>query len=181
VIHTPSIALFYGSSSGTTAEAAERLVEVFGVHVGVPIALFDVATTPLAAALEFSHLILGCPTWYAGELQDDWNARLGELEALDLTGKRVALFGTGDQVGYGDTFGDALGILGATCRKRGAQLVGAWSTAGYTFRASKAIEDGLFLGLILDEDNQPHLSHARMQAWVAQLAAEWGLRVQVPG
>ncbi len=131
--------------------------------------------------LTFSQRILGCPTWYVGDLQDDWDAHFKELDALDLTGKQVALFGTGDQVCYSDTFGDALGILGSKCRERSAQIVGWWPTKGYDFSESKGVEDGLFFGLALDDDTQHRLSGARIQAWVAQLAAEFGIAARVAG
>lgn len=176
-----AIALFYGSSGGATAEAAEKIVEVFEGQTGLALPLYDVAQEPLETMLGFSQLILGCPTWYVGDLQDDWDTHFAELETLDLTGKQVALFGTGDQVCYSDTFQDALGILGERCSERGATIVGWWPTEGYTFEASKGVRDGLFYGLALDEDNQHKLSSARIQAWVAQLTAEFGIKARVTG
>lgn len=176
-----SIALFYGSSGGATAEAAERIADAFRNRTGLELPLFDVAEEPLTTMLSFSQLILGCPTWYVGDLQDDWDAHFSQLEALNLTGKQVALFDTGDQVCYSDTFQDALGILGSKCRERGAQVVGWWPTASYTFEASRGVENDHFFDLALDQDNQHKLSGARIQAWVAQLAAEFGIKARVTG
>jgi flavodoxin I len=174
-----SIALFYGSSGGVTAEAAERIADALREQAGLELPLFDVATEPLTTMLSFSQLILGCPTWYVGDLQDDWDTHFAELNALDLTGKQVALFGTGDQVCYSDTFGDALGILGSKCLERGAQIVGWWPTEGYIFKASRGVRDGLFYGLALDEDNQYRLSNARIQRWAGQLVLEFGLATKM--
>lgn len=176
-----STALFYGSNNGATAEAAEKIAEAFKTQVGLKPALLDIATTPLKTMLEFSQLILGCPTWYVGDLQDDWDTHVSELDALDLTGKQVALFGTGDQVCYSDTFQDALGILGRRCRERGAQIVGWWPTEGYDFSASQGVENGLFFGLALDDDTQHGLSGVRIQTWVSQLVTEFGVLAKVVG
>jgi flavodoxin II len=46
-----------------------------------------------------------------GELQEDWEAVWDQLDALNLDGKIIALYGMGDQLGYGEWFLDALGML----------------------------------------------------------------------
>jgi flavodoxin I len=49
-------------------------------------------------------------------------------------------------------------------------VVGAWDTDGYEFNASKAVlEDGRFLGLVLDQDNQKELSETRIDAWLEDI------------
>lgn len=85
----------------------------------------------------------------------------------------MALFGLGDQVGYPDTFLDAIFFVAEQVRERGAQVVGAWPTVGYTFTQSWAVETGHFLGLALDEDNQSDLTQGRVNAWVTQLRSEF--------
>ena len=96
-----------------------------------------------------------------------------EFDALDLTGRSVALFGLGDQVGYPDTFLDSICFLSDKLSECGAQLLGMWPTDGYTFRQSWALRDGKFLGLALDEDNQPELTDERLQRWLAQVCEEF--------
>ena len=49
-------------------------------------------------------VVLGTSTWGVGDLQDDWAAQLSKLQAADLSGRKVALFGEGDQTGFGDRF-----------------------------------------------------------------------------
>ncbi|HAG84604.1 MAG TPA: hypothetical protein DCL61_26490, partial [Cyanobacteria bacterium UBA12227] len=83
--------------------------------------------------------------------------------------------GVGDQVGYPDTFQDAMGILEEKISELGGQTVGYWPTNGYEFNESKAIRDGNFVGLALDEDNQSDLTEERIEAWVAQLKSEFSL------
>ena len=114
-------------------------------------------------------LILGSPTYGLGDLPSDWEDKLGLLESADLSGKRVALFGTGDQLGYPDSFVDAMGILYDRVVAKGAEVVGFTDTAGYTYSASRAERDGRFVGLALDEDGQPGRTDQRIQAWIGQL------------
>lgn len=97
---------------------------------------------------------------------------MGEFEEIDLTGRPVAIFGLGDQVGYPDTFADAMIFVADQVRKQGGRLVGAWPTEGYSFTRSWAIEDGRFVGLVLDEHNQAELTDTRLQRWAAILQKE---------
>ena len=95
----------------------------------------------------------------------------------DFAGKTVALYGLGDQFGYGDFFLDAMGMLHDVIVKNGASIVGHWPTEGYEFDASKAKIPGedMFVGLALDEDQQAELTKARLDAWCAQVHREFGL------
>jgi len=59
-------------------------------------------------------------------------------------------------------------------RACGGRLVGAWPAAGYSFTNSWALEEnGCFVGLVLDEHNQPELSASRLDAWLAQVWKQW--------
>ena len=167
-----TIGLFYGSTNGATTVVARRIANAFAAQ-GVTVEVFDIADYVLETMLEFEHLILGVSTWNVGELQKDWDEVFAELDELDLTDKQVALFGLGDQVGYPDTFLDALFFVADKVRERGATIVGTWPTTGYTFTQSWAVEGGHFLGLAVDEDNQFRLTQSRIDTWVAQLLCEF--------
>lgn len=167
-----TIGLFYGSTNGATTLVAKRIANAFATQ-GVTVEVFNIAEYVLETMLDFEHLILGTSTWNVGQLQKDWEDVLPEFDDLDLTGKQVALFGLGDQVGYPDTFLDALFFVADKVRERGATVVGAWPTTGYTFAQSWAVEEGHFLGLAVDEDNQFRLTQSRVDAWVAQLLREF--------
>jgi flavodoxin I len=169
-----TIGLFYGSNTGNTARAAHLIAQAFAAQAGWTVDVLDIAEYYLESMLDYECLILGVPTWNIGQLQEDWEAILPEFDELDLTGKRVALFGLGDQAGYPDTFGDALFFVAEQVRNRGGQLVGAWPTAGYDFRQSWAVEGDHFLGLMLDEENQSELTARRVAVWVQQLIVEFG-------
>ncbi|MEN9251121.1 MAG: flavodoxin [Thermostichales cyanobacterium BF3_bins_165] len=123
----------------------------------------------------YAYIIIGCPMWNIGKLVTDRDVFFVNFDHMDLTGKKIAYFSPGDQVGYGDNFQDALGILAEKCAERGAINVGYRPTDGYDFCASKAVVNGYFVGLALDEDHQPQLTKGRIQQWVAQLKQEFGV------
>ena len=80
--------------------------------------------------------------------------------------------GLGDQVGYPDYYCDAIGILAKIVLHNGGEIVGETSSDGHDFNYSAAqLDDGdLFYGLALDEDNQPHLTHERLERWVQNIS-----------
>ena len=170
-----AIGLFYGSTNGTTAALAAQIRDEFAAAYGVTVELVDIGEFALEEMQDFDKLILGVPTWNVGQLQRDWEAAIDEFDDLDLTGRLIAVFGPGDQVGYPDTFGDALVFVAERAEAQGAVLVGLWPTVGYTFSRSWAVRGDRFVGLLLDEDNQPELTELRLRAWVAQLAREFGI------
>lgn len=170
------VGLFYGSSSGMTEYVAEDMAAAWsamGLEAVTPINIGKVKDA--AQLLEYDCLILGIPTWNIGQLQDDWDIILPQFDKLDFSGKKVAIFGVGDQYGYPDNFLDAVGILGDKLEARGAELVGAWDTDGYEFSESLALRDGKFIGLGIDETNQSRQTTGRISKWLAQIVGEFAL------
>ena len=51
----------------------------------------------------------------------------------------------------------------------GAELVGSWSTNGYTFQHSAAVVDGRFVGLVIDQRTQGMYTDERLAGWLAQV------------
>ncbi|PSN10716.1 flavodoxin FldA [filamentous cyanobacterium CCT1] len=166
------IGLFFGTQTGNTEAIAEAIQAEFGGDI---VTLHDIASASPDDFAEYSHLIVGCPTWNIGELQADWEGFYDELDTIDFSGKQVAYFGAGDQVGYADNFQDAMGILAEKMTGLGATTVGQWPTEGYDFNDSKAVQNGTFVGLAIDEDNQPELTESRIKAWVAKLKSAFGV------
>lgn len=160
-----SIGIFYGSTTGNTKEAAEMLSRTLG---GAE--LHDVASAG-GSPTDYDVVILGASTWGCGDLQDDMAAYLGTVEGTDLAGKKAAVFGLGDQAGFGDTFVDGIADMADALHASGAELVGAWPTEGYDFDESRAVEGNHFLGLAIDDDNEPGKTAGRIALWAEQLQA----------
>jgi flavodoxin I len=174
------IGLYYGSSTGVTEDAAFKIRDAWVAAGLEPLEPINIGYIKDAAQfLAFDYLLLGISTWNIGELQDDWAILFPQLEALDFTGKKVALFGIGDQYNYPDNFLDAVGILGETLQKQGAELYGFWSTEHYEFAASKALMGERFMGLGIDNVHQSKLTTPRINQWVAQVIQEFALTAAV--
>jgi flavodoxin I len=157
-----TIGIFYGSSTGN-AEAAAKIIQSRLESAEVK----SIASISSMDELkEYDLLILGSSTWGLGDLQDDWEVQINNLKKLDLSGKKIAFFGTGDQASYPDTFVDAMGILYDAAAETNASLIGAWPVDGYEHTESLAVRNGKFVGLALDEDNQADLTEERISGWV---------------
>jgi len=170
-----TIGLFYGSTTGKTAEAAESIQEEFGGESVVT--LHEINEAGKDDFDNYQYIIIGCPTWDIGGLQADWEGFYEEdLDTIDFSGKKVAYFGTGDQAGYPENFQDAMGILEEKISSElNGTTVGNWPTDGYDHESSKGVKNGKFVGLALDDDNQSELTEERIKKWVAQLKTEFGL------
>ena len=172
------IGLFYGSSTCYTEMAAEKIAEAINGLCGTElVSLHNIASDSIELMSEYQYLVLGIPTWDYGELQEDWESNWEAIDSLDFTGKQVAIYGLGDQIGYPEWFQDALGYLWVKIVNLGASTVGAWPNQGYSFEQSKALtEDGqFFVGLQLDDENQFELSDDYIAKWSQQILREFGL------
>ena len=166
------IGLFYGATTGTTRRVAESIAEAFGEGLQAE----SIDQIPPEVLESYDVLIFGIATKNIGQLEASWDKYFSGLNKIDFNGKKVALFGTGDQLNYPDTYLDAMGILYNTLVDRGAEMLGTWPTSGYTFIASLGVRQGNFVGLALDDDNQPHLTADRVNDWVAALKEDLGLQ-----
>lgn len=163
------IGIFYGSTEGNTERVVNQIKDLFGDDAETN----NVNSCTADDVAPYSYVIYACPTWEIGQLQEDWDSFIDEIELVDYTGKKVTYLGLGDADGYPDTFLDALGIIHDRIKDKGATFVGAWPTDGYNFSASKGVVDGKFLGLAIDEDNQSDLTAGRVEKWVADLKTEF--------
>ncbi|MGD8454342.1 MAG: flavodoxin [Phycisphaerae bacterium] len=160
------VGLFYGSTTGNTARAAQLIRGALGPMIAICRDIRDATPAEFASC---DGLILGVSTWEEGQMQEHFRDFLPELEKLDLRGKTVALFGLGDQQGYSGRFQDALGTLYEAVRRCGATVVGHWPAEGYRWATSTAVVDDQFVGLALDDDTQRELTPERIAQWVAQI------------
>merc|ERR1712238_565698 len=163
--------VWFSSTSGNTQQIAEYITEETGL------AMEDIGDENGKFASSADSFIVGAPTWNTGA--DDrrsstpWDDFLYDtLPNLDVAGKKVAVFGVGDQESYMDYYCDAVGELYDQFEKAGCKMYGATSTEGYNNEESKSERNGKFVGLLCDQDNQDDQSQDRVKAWVAQLKDE---------
>lgn len=164
------VGLIYGSDGGMTEDVCKRLVKILGED---NIDLIEVLNTSTDEVSSYEKLILASSTWGSGDLQSDWEDFEDNLDEIDFSGKTVALLGLGDQDGYGDTFAESLHLLHE--KVKDATIIGQTSTDGYDYEESLAVVDDMFLGLVIDEDNQDDLTNERLEAWANQIKADLGL------
>ena len=72
-------------------------------------------------------------------------------------------------------FVDAVFYLYEQFKQCGATIIGEWATEGYKFKASKAVVDGRFVGLALDQENQKDLTPDRLDSWLNNAGRGLGL------
>lgn len=169
------IGIFFGTETGTTRLIAKKIHKKLGDDIAAkPVNVNRIA---LDEMLQYDALILGTPSYGIGEipgrsagcLEPNWEEFLAQFEHADFSGKRVALFGLGAQERYADRFASSLLRLYEVFKGFGAEIVGSWSTDGYTFEHSAAIVDGRFVGLIIDARTQGMFTDERIDTWLEQV------------
>ena len=168
------IGIFFGTDTGTTRLIAKKMAKK----------LIDVAVKPLNVnritiddLLQYDSLILGTPTYGEGQFpgistgvkEGSWEEIAPQFSGVDMTGKTVALYGLGNQEKYADRFADTLFLLYELVTNCGATIVGDWCTDGYVFKKSKAVVDGRFVGLVIDNNSQGLLTETRLDAWLKEV------------
>jgi flavodoxin I len=168
------IGLFFGSDEGNTEGVSYRIQQRLGEDA---VDVMDIADVTQLDFANYDKIILGIPTWDFGQIQSDWEEFWDDVSEIDFSGKTIALFGLGDQFGYGDYFLDAMGMLHDVIVEKGATIIGLWSVEGYEFDASKALttDQKHFVGLAIDEDQQEEMTANRLNVWCEQVHAEFGL------
>lgn len=173
------VGIFFGTDTGNTRRIAKDIATALGSAIAAkPVNIRNAAAEDLLA---FECIILGTPTYGEGQLPGlstgnattSWEEFLPTLAGYDFSGKKVAIYGLGNQKSYPVEFVDAMYYLYRQFEQCGATLIGAWDTEGYNFQTSKAVVDDRFVGLALDQENQKDLTPARLEAWLATLAEAW--------
>merc|ERR1711869_128878 len=165
-----AVGLFYATQTGNTETAATAIAEASGLEA------IDVSDYSAGDLAGYDGLIVGTPTWNTGADEQRsgtaWDDLLDEIRGTDLCGKPVAVFGTGDSVSYGDNFCDAIEELHSTFAAAGGKMLGYVAAGDYQHSESKSDQDGKFLGLPNDQDNEDDQTEGRVKAWVGQLKSE---------
>jgi flavodoxin I len=182
-----AVGIFFGTSTGNTETIADMIKEALGDEAEGP---FDVDSLEGSVNDNFGKydaLIVGTPTWNTGADTErsgtGWDeiyySTMQELE--NLQGKKVAVFGLGDQVSYAENYADATGELHDVFEALGCRMMGYTSMEGYEHEDSKSIRGDKFCGLLCDQINQEDLSEERVQNWIEQLKEEGFLEPSAGG
>ncbi|UBM62970.1 flavodoxin [Candidatus Sulfidibacterium hydrothermale] len=163
------IGLFYGSTYGMTETVARKIQSAFRKF---RVMLHNVKDASADLPEKYDFLLFGTSAWGIGEMQSDWENWVFSLGKMDFSGKKVALFGLGDQKKFPDSFADGLGKLYSHLPDKSV-VVGEWPLDGYSYHASLAEKNGRFVGLVLDENNQKDRTDERIRRWVDQLEKEF--------
>jgi flavodoxin I/flavodoxin II len=168
------IGLVFGTDTGNTEEVGGKIAKALRAY-GYTVDMMNVTEVTSVTLQQYKFLIMGIPTWDFGGIQEDWEDFEADLQLADLSEAVVALYGLGDQRGYGDYFVDAMGWLYERVLATGAEVVGHWPVHSYNVAASLAFNENKteFCGLAIDEDQQFELTNSRVQAWVKQIVAEY--------
>jgi flavodoxin I len=165
------VKLIFGTDTGNT----EYVIETYLLDLLNPyeVEVIELVNIDDEVWKDNDMFILGVPTWYDGVLQSDWEDYFDDFKKIDFTGKTVAIFGLGDQIGYSEFFVDGIGILAEEIIKNGGKIIGHWPSEDYDFDESKAVmNDDYLYGLAIDEDNEDDLTHYRFEKWVEKLKKE---------
>jgi len=172
------VGIFYSTGAGATKRIANSIKVQFGDLADVPQPINSVNARDFAG---YQALIFGAPSYM-------WEKhRVSALdfdtieppfnEYKDLEGKKVAIFGLGDQQEYPKNFCDAVGILWEHFSLRGAEMVGSVANEGqFEIKRSRALKQGAFVGLPLDLENQEDRVSEQVAQWVDQLKREFDLQ-----
>lgn len=160
------IALIYSFNTKKTTKVAEKIAKHFEKE---QIELVNAEDITEEKFLSFENFIIGSATWFDGELPNHWDEFVPAIKSFNVKGKTFALFGLGDQNGYPENFGDAIGILADLFEERGGKIIGFTSVDGYSFESSAARRENQFTGLMIDFENQNKLTDSRIKSWVTDI------------
>ena len=170
------VAVLYGPKGGNTEKVATLISKKIGTDKSVLIPVTEVEEHTLDG---FSKLIIGSSTigthtWAQENTSHDWDEFLPKFRKIDLKGKKIAIFGLGDQIAYTNHFVDHMRIIFDVVVENHGEVIGSWPTDGYEFNESASIIDKKFIGLPIDEDFQDELTEQRIEHWVKEIVNDFG-------
>jgi flavodoxin I len=141
------IAILYGTSGGSVESVAKQVQDLFEGNADI----YNVLDVSLSEIEDYKYIIVGTSTTGIGDLQDDWEGFLPSFAKIDFTGKKVAIFALGDSASYSTSFAESMKVVYDEIHDK-VEVVGKVPDVGYTYDDSTAVEDGVWVGLPLDED-----------------------------
>ncbi|MGP4105676.1 flavodoxin [Virgibacillus sp. L01] len=116
------VLMLYASMTGNTELMAEIIAEVVenrGHEVVTK--TFDLDSIDVEELLEYDGVLVGTYSWDDGELPYEAEDFYEELDDVDITGKIVGVFGSGDS--FYDSYGGASQMMGERFKEKQANLV----------------------------------------------------------
>ena len=167
-------AVFYGPEKGSVSKVAAMITEIVGLD---KVTLIPVKHAGSSHLSEYENLVFGISTigkatWDAEHKDNDWDVFQPKFKDVNWEGKRVAIYGLGDQIKYPDNFVDAIGWLYDRLAEYDVEVLGKCVTDDYSFFESAALRNGVFVGLPLDEDTEPEKTKPRLESWLECLKIE---------
>lgn len=156
-------AIIYATGRGKTAKVAELIKEKVGNAD-----IFNVKESGNVDIKTYDVLLLGTSSTGNGDIQQSWRDILPIFSQQDFADKKVSLFDLGNSAYHKDTFCAGMSHLYKALKDK-ANFVGQVSVDGYSFESSDSVVDGKFVGLALDEDNEPDKTEARLAEWLKSL------------
>lgn len=168
-----AIGLFYAPTGGSVHKVAKRIKQNIK---DVPVEMFYIQDISAEKLLHYQNIILvsstlGKETWN-NDSDDEWAAFMPVMQKLKLNGRRVALVGLGNHMLYPNNFVDGLKDMAELIEKTGGYLIGKTEPDNYTFNMSRAVVDGVFVGLPLDEDTEADRTDVRIRKWLSFVLPE---------
>jgi len=167
------VGIFYAPSGGSVHKVARLLKQKLADFSPDLFVLSEVIPSTM---LEYRTVVLVCSTLgrntWEMEQKDPWASFLPRMQRLQFLGRKVAIVGLGDHVSYPNNFVDGMGILADIVEKQGGRLIGKTETRDYVFNDSRALRDGKFIGLPLDEDYEAGQTEERINRWLKNILPE---------
>lgn len=163
-----NIAIIYGPQGGNTERVAKLLADKIGLE---NCTLIPVKETTPETFSKFNSFIFGGSTigthnWSIPSTSDDWDIFLPKFRKIDMSGKKVAIFGLGDHIAYPNNFVDGMRVIYDALTEKNTQIFGQCNTDEYEFNESEAVVNGMFVGLPVDEDFEEEFTEQRIENWL---------------
>ncbi|MCK5846477.1 MAG: flavodoxin domain-containing protein [Bacteroidales bacterium] len=170
------IGLFYWPLKGNVEAVAKKIKEQYG---DADIDIIDLSKADPKHLFHYENLIMGCSTVGADSWEhytDDniWYQFLHKMEddKVDLNGKKLAIYGLGDQMRYPYNFVDGMERVFTHLNNHNITQIAQWPNEGLTFKESEALHNNMFRGLAIDLDNDEDEADANVAKWVEMINKE---------
>jgi len=171
------IGLYYWGKGGNVESVAKRFANYFapGQIDIIPLDEMEKFKPGDYDALILGGSTVGASIWQNADDKNYWRIFFNSLTGTNPLHKPYAVYGLGDQVKYPNHFVDGMNIIRQEMDAVGGNRVGNWPVDGYNFSDSESVENGKFIGLAIDEDWQDDMTDARLEKWISQVKAEFGM------